>query len=305
MCYTCGGEEILQIREGEAHTILLPVSVGLFYGYSPKTDRILMASVFPTGGKGPTPASVSDLSILDPNTGAVQTVLPDSVVEAHWAPNGEDIAYILATDTTYELHWRYADGRDVKLASDVAFTWSVSPLGDAVAFTRQSRYGLNAAPGLYIVTIATGKEVKASDVDLAGYGGQADEPVWSPDGQQVALSSWGSPDGQRMVLAQANGSGSIDLKVDPALSGNWWASLALPSFLWDPDNEHWVGAPAVSQGGMGGPSPLVVYRLDRASGTVTEGKLLAEVNTLIGWDMPGRSVWIQPDQGNVQKVDLP
>lgn len=165
MCYGCGGDQIWELKDGQARQVTLPVRLGLFFGYDPNSNRILYASAFPTHGEGPTPASVSDLSILDLALGGTTRIFDDNVVEAHWAPDGQAIAYILATPKTYELHWRGLAGTDRLLASDVAFTWAVAPSSRAIAFTRESRYKLQVTPGLYVVSIDTGREIKVSDVD--------------------------------------------------------------------------------------------------------------------------------------------
>lgn len=302
MCYGCSGDQIWVLKDGQARQITLPIRLGLFFGYDTASDRILYASAFPTHGEGPTPVSVSDLSVLDLATGGTTRILDDNVVEAHWAPDGQAIAYILATPKTYELHWRTLDETDRLLASDVAFTWAVAPSSRAIAFTRESRYKLQVDPGLYVVSIDTGKEVKVSDVDKAGYGGTADQPYWSPDSRQIVFPVFNGPDVSRLILADADGTKSIDLKIDPALSSTGWATPDMAPILWHPDGIHWLVQSAASQGGMGGPSPLVAYRLDQAKGLLTDGKLLSEVGALIDWDEPGKSVWVTNIEGQVQRI---
>jgi hypothetical protein len=302
--YTSSSQQAWRLGPGEPMQVELPVPIGSFYGYSPSTDRILFAQTFSTHGAGPGPISVSDLAILDLGTGEVQVLLPDNVVEALWAPNGIDLAYILATPTTFELHWRNAAGDDRILARDVTFSWAISPAGDAVAFTRESRYALTIEPGLYVVGVDDGVEVKVSDADAQGYGSISDQPTWSPDSAWVALAIWAS-DPTRVSLARADGSGAVDLQVDPALDGEWWATAALASFLWHPDGEHLVAAPAVSQTEMGGPVPLVLYTLDVETGMLSEGRLIAEVGSLIGWDVPGQSLWVASIDGMPERLALP
>jgi len=282
----------------------LPVPIGSFYGYSQSTDRILFAQTFSTHGAGPGPISVSDLAILDLGTGEVQVLHPDNVVEALWAPNGVDLAYILATPTTFELHWRNAAGDDRVLARDVTFSWAISPAGDAIAFTRESRYALTIDPGLYVVGVDDGVEVKVSDADAQGYGSISDQPIWSPDSAWVALPIWAS-DPTRVSLARADGSGAVDLQIDPALDGEWWATAVLANFIWHPDGEHLVAAPATSQSEMGGPVPLVLYTLNLETGMLSEGRLIAEVGSLIGWDVPGRSLWVTSIDGAPERLALP
>jgi hypothetical protein len=101
------------------------------------------------------------------------------------------------------------------------------------------------------------------------------------------------------------GSGAIDLQVDPALDGEWWATATLANFIWHPDGKHLVAAPAVSQTEMGGPVPLVLYTLDLETGMLSEGRLIAEVGSLIGWDVPGHSVWVTSVDGIPERLALP
>jgi putative lipoprotein len=155
-CYSCSGNQVWNFENGQASHIELPVEINYFFGYAPATGRVLYDSPLPVMGGGPSQISVGDLWSLDVATGEAQPLINEqTVVEAEWAPDGEHFVYVLATDTTYELRWRGLDGEDKLLASDVAFTFSVSPRGDKVAFTRESNYGLPGQPGLYVVDVTT------------------------------------------------------------------------------------------------------------------------------------------------------
>jgi hypothetical protein len=299
--YASGGQQAWELGPGEPLRTNLPVSVGSFYGFSPVTNRILYAAVFSDHGAGPDTIAVSDLAICDPTTGASTALLTDNVVEALWAPNGHDLAYILATPETYELRWRTEAGDDRLLARDVTFNWSIAPSGEAVAFTRESRYSLTRDPGLYVVRVADAAEVKVSDADPQGFGSVSDQPIWSSDSAWVTLAT-AEPS---LSLAHADGSGAIDLQIDPALESEWWATAAIPNFLWFPDGERMVAAPAAGQSEMGGPSPLVVYELDLEQGLLHDGVLVAEIGALIGWDVPGQSVWVTSIDGIPERISLP
>ena len=302
--YASGGQQAWELGPGEPLRTNLPVSVGSFYGFSPVTNRILYAAVFSDHGAGPDTIAVSDLAIYDPTTGASTALLTDNVVEALWAPNGHDLAYILATPETYELRWRTEAGDDRLLARDVTFNWSIAPSGEAVAFTRESRYSLTQDPGLYVVLVADTAEVRVSDADAQGFGSVSDQPIWSADSAWVALPLWATAE-PSLSLAHADGSGALDLQIDPALESEWWATAAIPNFLWFPDGERIVATSAVSQGEMGGPSPLVVYELDLEQGLLHDGVLVAEIGALIGWDVPGQSVWVTSIDGRPERISLP
>ena len=103
-------------------------------------------------------------------------------------------------------------------------------------------------------------------------------------------------------MAAADGAKSVDLKVDPAMASNWWATPAMAPVLWHPDGLHWVVMSAAAQGEMDGPSPLVAYRLDSTAGTLTDGRLLGEIGALIDWDEPGKSVWVTTVDGESQRI---
>ncbi|NIS81597.1 MAG: hypothetical protein GTO14_15650 [Anaerolineales bacterium] len=304
-CYSCRGDRMWVLGDGEPYERTLPVSMGEYHGWNGESDRILFSKEFTSHGAGPGNVSVRDLSILNLTNSAVEVIHSDNVVEAQWAPDGHAIAYILATESTYELHWRTLDGMDRVLAENVTFTWSVAPSGKAIAYTRETGYELDIDPGLYLVRVDTEEEIKISDVDKHGTGSIADRPVWSPDSTEVILAHWGGPDEPRLVWAKSDGSASADLAIDPSHSEEWWYTISIPFLLWDLDGDHLIGAPAASKEMLGGPSPLVYYFFDRDSYTLTGGVLLAEISQLIGWAVPGESVWVRVFGGDFQEVPLP
>ncbi len=289
------GDHVLILEENQPYSYELPFYMGKFYDYSPVNHCILFAIDFPNHGAGPglVGVAVSDLSIAILDDGVVETLILDDVVEALWFPDGNAFAYILATDQTYELHWRSFDGVDQIVAKDVASTWSIAPSGQAVAFTRESGYDIEITPGLYIVDLDTGEEWMLADVDLQGWGSVNDRPFWSPDSSEVILSYWAGPEEARLILARVDGTASFDLVLSPQLENEWWATIRIPNIVWYPDGEHLVGASAIIYE-LDGPDALVYYRIDRDTNTLVEGKLLAKVSDyedLIGWAEPGVSVW--------------
>ena len=303
--YLSSGDQVFELGETQAFTLDLPVSMGEYYGYNPQTDQILMALDFPDRGAGPAGVSVSDLSVLNLESGTVEVLLEDDVVKALWSPDGAAIAYILAGERTYELHWRTPDDVDRVLAYDVTFTWSIAPSGTAVAFTRESGYGLDIEPGLYVVDVESLEERLIADVDNSGTGSVTDRPYWSPNSRELIFSHWGGPDDPRLILAMADGSGAFDLGLDGALADEWWSTIALTDVIWDIDGSHLLTLSAVASRDLGGSNPLVYYRLDRDSLELTEGVLLDEVDTMIGWAVPGRSVWVLTSGRGVKQIALP
>ncbi len=287
------GEHVLILEVNQPYSYELPFQIGKFYDYSPVNHCILFAIDFPDHGAGPRPVSVSDLTISDLDNGQIDTLIVDDIVEALWFPDGETFAYIQATDQTYELHRRSFDGIDQILAKDVTFKWSIAPSGQAVAFTRESGYEIDIAPGLYIVDLDSGEERMVADVDLQGAGSVTDRPFWSPDSSEVILSYWAGPEEPRLILARVDGTASFDLVIDPKLVDEWWATIRIPKIVWYPDGDHLVGTSAIIYE-LDGPDALVYYRIDRNTNTLVDGKLLANVSdyeNLIGWAEPGVSVW--------------
>ena len=299
-------DRIWVLGDGQPYERILPVSIGSYYGYARSTNRILMAAHWGDHGAGPGNVSVSDLSIMDLDTGQVTTLLDDNVVEAAWAPNGQDLAYILATPTTYELHWRSADGLDRLLARDVTFTWGISPTGEAVAFTRESGYELPIEPGFFAVNVASGEEIQLSDVDKSGTGSISDHPYWSHDGREVILSHYGGPDEARLVWARVDGSETHDLEVE-AEGGEPLAEAFIPFLIWDPDGEHLYALPSVyeGEGGLGGLPPLVRYTLDRSTWKLIDEDHVGEAILVLDWAVPGYSFWIKDAQGDIMQLILP
>jgi hypothetical protein len=302
-CFTCGGDQVWLLGSGEPRLFRLPHAMGQYYGYSPQSNQILMAEAFADHGAGPGNVAVSDLSLMDVDSGQITQLLPADVVEAAWAPDGRALAYISATPTTYELHWRAAEGQDVVLASDVSFTWSIAPSGQQVAFTRESGYGLASSPGLFVVNVSDGKILQVSDANKAGTGGLGDAPIWSPDSQRLLLSLWGSPQ-SRLIFARADGSLTFDVGPDPGNAGAWWSGTQIQGALWYPDGEHLLVNSTDSNGALGGPTALVNYRLDLGSKALAEGQLLGQIDGLIGWEIPGRSYWVMGGGGQVARYVL-
>jgi len=305
MSYDSAGDQIWVLGDGAAYQRSLPVAVGEYYGYAPATNRILMAAEWGGHGAGPGNVAVSDLSVLDLDAGQVTTLLADNIVEAQWAPDGRSIAYILATPETYELHWRSADGSDRILASGVSFTWSISPTGDTIAFTRETGYEIAIEPGLYVVQVASGHELKLSDVDKSGTGSIADRPVWSADGSQLVLSHWGGPGPARMIWARSDGSQSFDLGLQSD-GGIRRTDVAIPALLWYPDGLHLLNIQSFETGQDPmdpGPYAVVRYRLDLDQQALVERTQVGETYAIIDWAVPGYSLWVF-DAGTITEYIL-
>jgi hypothetical protein len=279
--------------------------------YAPATDRLLVWRSL--DGAGPGNLSAGPLSIIDLATQTEQVVVPDNVVSAGWAPNGLDLAYILATPDSYELHWLQANGEDKVLAGHVPHSLRVSPDGRFVAFTRESHYGLETAvPGLYVVEIATGKELQLSTLDRAGYGGLDLfwKPAWSPDGSQLLLYAVADDDRAAVphesgyIWAAADGSFSHFLPESAFLT-------LIDEPLSVPENVPCLGGPPLFAPNhliflAGECQPMTVgldmgtavdFTLDAQTGTIITMHPLSEsiVTELLAWEVPGESLLLHQD----------
>lgn len=298
-CFMCGGDTIWELSEQGANRIELPASLGQYYDYSAAGERILYASHFADRGSGPANIAVSDLWLLDLAGGQARPlVVADVVAEALWFPDGERLAYIEALPETYQLVLMDADGAKTVLAEDVAFTWSISPDGEWVAFSRESRYALDVEPGLYSVNVHSGEEHRLSTLDRAGSGSIDDRPHWSLDSEWVlfSVSAGGT---SAMDLARADGTEQATLGFDDSLADQLWYGQPVSSALWLPGATSFLGQARVSGGNeMGGSDKLVLYDLNLDRTSIIRAREIGEANGLIGWDEPGRSAWIMPPEGD-------
>jgi len=302
--YSSGGATGWWLEAGSATEVTMPVEPGQYYDFSAANGKILYATHFANSGAGPGNLAVSDLWMIDyPSGTPVPLISSDTVVEALWTPDGAGAVYILATPTTYELRYRSLAGDDRLLASNVAPTWSVSPSGNLAAFTRETGYAVPGAPGLFVVSLAGGPEAQVSDVDRQGTGSIDDRPEWSFDDAQLALSNWGSAPGE-LVVAASDGSLSGPLVVEETLSINPMVGAGPTSVIWHPDGRHLVGFANYAES-MGGPSPLVLYELDESLHTITGGAVLAQGFSLVGWNVPGESLYLVDENNQIALVSLP
>ncbi|MGH2536059.1 MAG: hypothetical protein ACRDHL_01555 [Candidatus Promineifilaceae bacterium] len=291
----------------------IPISGAVWGGdYHLATNRFLYWDYSNTTGSGPANLSAGPLHLVDFAAGTDETLIDGPVVRAGWAPDGLAFAYILATPESYELHYRDPAGADRALAADVPHTFSISPNGARIAFTRESNYELETAPGVYVVEIATGAESQVSQVDRAGFGGVSAGwlPIWAPEGGSFILRAFGQPP-QVFVYAAADGSWSHAIQQE-ALLAAFEAQVGGPpaggaSEVWCLSDELALYAtnqlvttvgPCSTEGpGFGPASHLAVFELDPASGQIAASRSLAMERTeeqgiqLAGWNAPGESVF--------------
>jgi hypothetical protein len=282
--------------------IFPPIPEAQLIDYAPATNQLLYATHFPDHGAGPGGLSAIDLWGFDVETTDIWPVVSDElVIDARWGPDGQSIAYVIATPTTYQLRWRAASGDDRLLAEDVPHTLSVSPDGEWVAFTRESGYEVGGTPGVYAVSLQSGEEIPLSDTDRGGWGSITDEIVWSWDSEHVLL-----PVQDQLLRAAADGSSSAFLTIDERFADEPWYLGQFQKMLWLPDGQRFVAT--VNFGGPGvGPvgTSTLVLELDALLETVVAAATVTADGGLLGWDVPGESVWINPYETPGPPVSLP
>lgn len=302
--YGSGGTRAWQIENGQVKEITLPDWANNMIDHAWLTGKILHTGSFPAHGAGPANLSVGQLWLYDIQSKQNQLIFPaEDIVEAVFAPNGQDFVYLKATETTYELHWRSADGKDRLLAVDVSPTFSVSPDGKQVAFTRETGYKVGQ-PGVYIVPSEGGEEKKIGSADRAGAGSISDLPIWSPNGSYLLLpiSSLDTPSG--WVLIKTDGSAEFPLSFAPDIPPEY-KQQPLAFSLWLPDSQRVLGTQL--QGQMGPPygQETGIFDLDLNSGVVTAVEPISFGNEMVlGWENPGKNAWIINDTQDLAHLDL-
>jgi hypothetical protein len=296
---------------------------GMNAAYYPPIHQALVWVYTPGVGAGVANMAAGPLLLVDFNTQTAAPLVPGSVLSAGWAPNGQGFAYIRATDTTYELVYRDPAGADRVLAGDVPRELSFDPTGQSIAFTRESRYNLSGAPGIYVVDIASGAERQVSAVDRAGMGGSdaAWHIKWSPGGESLIMRAFAEGGGEQLAWAGAGGAWSHAVDF---VDINAAASAALG--IEDACNNgelHLIGPTTLVLGA--GPCPdeplmgdfpeathVAVLELDPASGALTPTSSVAapaNIFTFVDWDPAARtfvlSAALDPAGNDIYTLQLP
>lgn len=108
----------------------------------------------------------------------------------------------------------------------------------------------------------------------------------------------------KLVHAAADGSGATALQFDPSLSAEEWYQAAPFIPFWVSETQIIASANLGGQNAqMGGMPTLMFYQLNESLDTIIKGAVIGE-GQLIGWDVPGSSVWLQPGP-ELQSVPLP
>jgi hypothetical protein len=302
--YGSGGSQAWQIDNGQASPIVLPDLGFNQYDHSAEFGKVLHSSRFPEHGAGPANLSVGDLWSYDVVTKQDQQIFTDeNIVEATFVPGSQDIVYLLATPTTYELHWRTAGGADRLLATDVSPTFSVSPDGGSVAFTRETGYKVGT-PGVYIVSQDGTGERKIGSTDRGGTGSISDMPIWSPDGKYILLPVSSADVPTHWVLLKTDGSAEMKVTLGPNVPPQF-KELDLAFTLWLPDSQKVLVSQVRGMAGTPGAEQTGVASLNLDTGEVTEITPLAfGPLTPWQWETPGKVAWAVDENNDLVKLDL-
>jgi hypothetical protein len=284
-----------------------PVEIGDFYDWAPNTGKVLFADHFPDSGAGPGNKAVSNLFALDIASGQTETIIAESlVVNARWAENGEDFAYLLATPDTYELRVRRANGEDVLAAEGVNLIYAFRPDGGAIAFERKLHNDPGIDTSLHLYDFATGTETKIAEMDRSGGGSIYDEMLWAPDGGGFAIPfiSAGTDFDEGEGYAYVNVADGSVTKI--ALAANLQAGDDSPLYtdvfsFWHPDGSSIVGVRCGDcfQFPENPTSQVVLFHLDDARTAITAISVVYESEAyktpeVLTWQQPGQSIWVIP-----------
>jgi hypothetical protein len=302
--YGSGGTKAWQIDGEQISELTLPDEMNNTYDHASVTGKILHSSHFQDKGAGPANLSVGDLWSYAIQSQQDQLIFQDeNIVEAIWAPNGEDFAYLKATPDTYELHWRTASGEDKLLAVDVSPTFSVSPDGQSVAFTRETGYKVGQ-PGVYLVKIQEGAERKIASVDRGGMGSISDLPLWSPNGDYILLPVSSPDTPTHWVLIKTDGSFEAPVQFGPDVPEEFRRGDFAFS-LWLPDSQRVLINQLQGQVGPPNAQETGVASLDLTNGQITEITPVSfGAASPLMWIDPGKSAWQMTDNGDLAQLDL-
>jgi Tol biopolymer transport system component len=152
-------------------------------------------------------AGISRLEVMDADGSNRETIFQDdqSLVDPTWSPDGSKILFVKADYYQGGLWVIAANGSapaPVPLSGDLPRTFAApdwSPDGSRVAFEGQADeeycdpydppecYPILGAPAIYIVSSSGGAVTR-----LTEYGGESEDPSWSPDGSRIAVFAYGS-----------------------------------------------------------------------------------------------------------------
>ena len=288
----------------------LPANARTFpdlYDYSPATNQVLLG-LSDWEKAGPGDFAASDLWLgSNPEDLDLQPLIYESVVvTAQFSPDGGKIAYLAGTEETLELHLLdLAADSDRVVAVDVTPSFVFSPDGLQIAFLRDSEWiSAGDAFGLYIVSLETGDESMVL-MDMTDVYEFTSPLYWSPDGQVILVkvriinenvNMW-----KYMVYNLADGT-SREVVFDPTTVNLYSSEMTDLDFvsplLWAEDGSYFLASVVTGFMTPDMTTWVLKYNLNPALEWIISIDVVAEHAELVGWDLPGSSVWLKPTEKN-------
>jgi hypothetical protein len=206
-------------RADAEHRTMPHVDV-LAFDFAPDSKTLAFSG---SGSDDPEDEGLFGVLLLDLATSRLTRVTDHFGRELAFSPDGVRIAFVderVNEDTGLTDQDIFVVNRDGTGLTQLTHTrrpesaprWS--PDGSKLAFVRSSE-GIEGYPDagteIYVLDLATGREVNASNSEADDFG-----PVWSPDGQWLAFTS-DRDDDLEVYAVRADGTGLTRLTISPGL----------------------------------------------------------------------------------------